>query len=283
MHWRVAARSKEGSGPVYGKEYHRVISFAPSITETLFALGLGDKVVGVTRYCNYPPQVKALPNIGGYVDPNFEMILSLRPDLVLILKEHSSLVDFLKKNRIEYRVIPNECYSEILQSFRTIGVIFGRQKQADTLIASIVSAASGSLPNKKAARVLLCIGRDNPGAGSISKVYIAGPPSFYNRLIELAGGVNAYSDSSFAYPSLSAEGIIRLSPDIIIDLMSSVSGIRQQQVKNDWKKLSMIDAVQDSLVFCPDGDYMTIPGPRMGLIIAFIKQTVSEFCRRNAK
>ncbi len=104
----------------------RVISFAPSVTETLFALGLGDRVVGITRYCTYPPQVRNLPQIGGYLDPNFEMILSLKPDLVLLLKEHSSIAGFLKKNGIAFRAIDDENFCDILQSFRTIGGLFGK-------------------------------------------------------------------------------------------------------------------------------------------------------------
>jgi iron complex transport system substrate-binding protein len=252
----------------------RVISFAPSITETFFALGLGDRVVGVTRYCSYPPQVRNLPRVGGYTDPNFEMILSLKPDMVFLLKEHSSLSSFLQKNGIGIKVVDNEDLDAILASFRTIGAIFGRAREADSIVATIRSVMSDTAKSKNRPRILLCIGRDNPGAGSVAKVYAAGPKSFYNSLIQFAGGTNAYSDSSFIYPSVSAEGIIRLAPDVIIDLMSSASTLAPDAAKEDWKNLSMVPAVRNGLVFCPSDDYMTIPGPRMGLILRYIRKTV---------
>jgi iron complex transport system substrate-binding protein len=261
----------------------RVISFAPSITETLFALGLGDRVVGVTRYCNYPPQVKNLPRVGGYTDPNFEMILSLKPDMVFLLKEHSSLSAFLQKNGIGMKVVDNEDLDAILASFRTIGALFGRTREADSMAAAIQSVMSDMVTEKNRPRILLCIGRDNPGAGSIAKVYAAGPKSFYNSLIKYAGGTNAYSDSSFVYPSVSAEGIIRLAPDIVIDLMSSASALAPDAAQKDWKNLTMVPAVKNGLVYCPSDDFMTIPGPRIGLIVGCIKKTVAAYRARSVR
>ena len=261
----------------------RIISLAPSITETLFALGLGDKVVGVTQYCKYPPQAEKLPKIGGYVDPNFELILSLKPDLVVLLKEHSSITDFLKKNGICYRVIDNENLDAILQSFRTIGKLFGKVSEADTLIRSINDEMADTVPKPDRPRILLCIGRDNPGLGAIARVYVAGPKSFYSQLINHAGGVSAYADSLFTYPTFSCEGVIRLAPDIIIDLMASVAGLQQRKVRDDWKALSMVPAVKNGLVFCPSEDFMTIPGPRIGLILRQIKKAVSEYQMKTRK
>jgi iron complex transport system substrate-binding protein len=265
--------------PAASTETKRILSFAPSITETLFALGCGDKVVGVTRYCTYPLQVKSLPKVGGYFDPNYEMILTLKPDLVFLLKEHSSITEFLHKNGIRYKVIENENVDAILSSFTTIGAMFGRTVQADSLVSLFKSEVPESVPSEIRPRILLCIGRDNPGSGSISKVYLAGPKSFYSELIIDAGGENAYADSSFSYPSFSGEGIIRLAPDIIIDLTASVAGADAQKVRKDWNSLAMVPAVKNLLVFCPVNDFMTIPGPRIGLIVREIRKTVEEYQR----
>jgi iron complex transport system substrate-binding protein len=258
-------------------DYNRIISFAPSITETLFALGMGDKVVGVTRYCNYPPQARNLPKIGDYLNPNFEMILKLKPDLVLLLKQHSSLSEFLTRNRIASRVIDNESVSAILQSFTVIGEICGKTRQADSLVASIKAEMPGVSAPINRPKILFCIGRDNPGSGRISKVYIAGPKSFYSELMHDAGGENSYNDSAFAYPTFSAEGVIRLAPEIIIDVMASVSGVQQEKARDDWKELAIVPAVAYHLVFCPMGDFMSIPGPRIGLILQEMKKAVLEF------
>ena len=273
----------DNSGKPEATQYRRIISFAPSITETLFALGMGGRVVGVTRYCNYPPQVKNLPKIGDYLNPNYEMILKLKPDLVLLLKQHSSLSEFLTRNRITSRVIDNENVNEILQSFTVIGEMCGKTKQADSMVASIKAEMSGVSASLHRPKILFCIGRDNPGSGRISKVYLAGPKSFYSQLMHDAGGQNAYDDSTFAYPTFSAEGVIRLAPDIIIDVMASVSGVPQEKARDDWKELTIVPAVANGLVFCPSGDFMSIPGPRIGLILHEMKKAVLEFEKKRRK
>lgn len=261
----------------------RIISFAPSITETLFALGLGNRVVGVTRYCTYPRQVQNLPQIGGYLDPNFEMILSLKPDLVFLLREHSSIASFLAKNGIAFRIIDDENFRDILRSFRTIGGLFGKTREADSLVQSIKAEIADTTAAASRPKILLCVDRDDPGTGAIAKVYIAGPKSFYDQLIKYGGGANASADSSFEYPSFSAEGIMRLAPDIIVDLTTSAAGALHDKVRDDWKALSMVPAVKNSLVFCPNGDYMTIPGPRIALILREIRRTVEEFRKEHRK
>jgi iron complex transport system substrate-binding protein len=260
-------------------QYRRVISFAPSITETLFCFGLGGRVVGVTRYCNYPPQVKNLPKIGDYVNPNFEMILRLKPDLVLLLKQHSSLSEFLNRKKIACRVIENESVNEILHSFVEIGEIFGKSKQADSLVAFIKAEMADVPVPLHRPTILFCVGRNNPGSGMISKVYLAGPKSFYSQLMNDAGGKNVFNDSTFAYPTFSAEGILRLAPDIIIDVMASVSTVQQDKAQADWKELPTVPAVANNLVFCPAGDFMSIPGPRIGLILHEMKKAVYEYER----
>jgi iron complex transport system substrate-binding protein len=268
--------SKE-SNSIPASHYHRIISFAPSITETLFALGLGERVVGVTRYCNYPQQAKTLPRVGGYFDPDYEMILTLKPDIVFILKEHSSIKDFLRRNNINCRVIDDENVSAILGSFSTIGTMFGKAKQADSLVSLFRSETARPVVSSVRPRVLLCIGRDNPGSGAIAKVYLAGPKSFYSELINDAGAENAYADSTFSYPSFSGEGVLRLAPDIVIDLSASVAAAGAEKVRQDWNRLDMVPAVKNLLVFCPVNDFMTIPGPRIGLIVREIRKTVDAY------
>jgi iron complex transport system substrate-binding protein len=251
--------------------YHRIISFAPSITETLFALGMGDRVVGVTRYCLYPAQVKQLPQVGGFLDQNFEMILTLKPDLVLLLKEHGTLIDFLKKNSITYKSINNENMAGILQSFDSIGVWCGKKVSADSLVNRIKQEIVDTVSSIKRPRVLLCIGRDNAGSGSITKIYAAGPRTFYHELLLASGGENVYQDSAFAYPSMSGEGIVRLAPDVIIDIMAGSPGLDTAVLHRDWNVLSMVPAVKNQKVFCLAGDYLTIPGPRIVQILKDFK------------
>jgi iron complex transport system substrate-binding protein len=264
-------------------EYRRIISFAPSITETLFALGLGNRVVGVTRFCNYPPEVKSIPKIGGYLDPNYEMILSLKPDLVLLLHEHSQLAQFLTKNKVRFERIENENLDEIIRSFKTIGVLCGKEAAADSLIQEIRSEMSFDTSGHDQPRMLVCIGRDNPGCGMVSKAFIAGPKTFYSDLIRSAGGINAYADTAFAYPEFTSEGIMRLNPDIIVDFMAAVSGVSGETVKKDWGKLETVPAVKNGMVFCPEHDYLSIPGPRILLILRDLKKIIAAYREKETR
>jgi iron complex transport system substrate-binding protein len=256
---------------------YRIVSFAPSITETLFALGLGDRVVGVTRFCLYPPEARKIPKVGGYVDPNFEMILGLKPDLVLTLKEHGPLLDFLNKNKIRFQVIENERLDEIISSFSKIGELCGVKERGDS-IASQIRAELGAIDSasRNGPKVLFCIGRENPGSGQISKLFAAGPKSFYQPLITASGGTNSCSDLPFAYPELSIEGIIRMQPEVVIDIMPSIASVSSEKTIADWNCQNMVPAVRSHCVYCLTSDYATIPGPRIVLLLRDMRRIVAE-------
>jgi iron complex transport system substrate-binding protein len=167
-----------------------------------------------------------------------------------------------------------------MQSFRTIGTLCGKIKEADSICGSIANEISDTISPRYRPRILFCIARDNPGTGAITRVYVCGPKSFYSQLIFYAGGENAFNDSLFAYPTFSAEGIMRLAPEIIIDLMASASNVPEEKIKADWNTLAMVPAVKNRLVFCPKGDFMSIPGPRIGLTLAEIKKTILAYRNR---
>ena len=246
------------------KNYSRIISFAPSITETLFALSLGDRVVGVSNFCKYPPEVEKIQKIGGYTNPNYEAVLRLKPDLAILLQEHLQMLDFLKKNKIDYLLVDNHNLPSILQSFIFIGKKCGKSKKADSLVESIRSAIfKDSAGNKSSPKVLLCVDRNDQGCGKIMRAYAAGTETFYHDLLEMAGMDNALRGSKIAYPQISSEGIIAMQPDIIIDIAMRPSSGASEIFKKDWQSLPMVPAVKNNLVFCLEGDYLTIPGPRI--------------------
>ncbi len=259
------------------REFRRIISFAPSITETLFALSLGDRVAGVSSFCKYPPEVKNIPRVGGLIDPNLEKVLRLAPDLVILLKEHEKLIDFLKKNRIEYLTVDNHNCRAILESFRMIGEKCGRSRQADSLVRYVQKEiADGAHQTADAPKALLCVDRDRRGEGSIGRIYAAGPSIFYNDLLIAAGMKNILSNTPMEYPQLSIESVIRLQPDIIIDISSYSPGASPDACR-DWRCLREVKAVKNNSVFCLSGDYMTIPGPRVFLLLKDFKRIVSFY------
>ena len=287
----------------------RVISFVPSATEILYELGLGDRVVGVTRFCNYPPDAAKKEKVGSHTDPNYEAILRLKPDLMVILKEERELIPFLDKYGIRYVTIGSDSVEEIIESVRLVAAACGVGERGDSLAQilrskldiqlvytngnkisdtqlvdtngknkqdnQLVYANGNNIP-----KVLLCVSRDNVGSGAVNKCFVAGASSFYNQLIESAGGVNALKDVSQAYPSISAESVVRLDPDIIIDISSShIISHQQEATCGDWDIFKSVAAVKTKNVRCLSGDYLTIPGPRFVLILDDLKTIFAEYAQ----
>jgi iron complex transport system substrate-binding protein len=260
----------------------RIISFAPCITETIFAIGAGIKLVGVTNYCTFPAEAAMIAKIGGYYDPNYEAILRLRPDLAILMSEHAQVIDFMRENSIPHLVVSNHNISAILETITRIGKICGVEKQAARLRDSIETELKfseksnvNSLDRKP--KVLLCIGRQGIGTGCISKLWAAGPLTFYNELIETAGGENIIKDSLIQYPVLSTESVIRLKPEIIIDVMANMYEISNEKVIQDWKELDMIPAVKNDMLFSLNKKYVNIPGPRIVLLFKDIKEVIEKY------
>ena len=261
----------------------RIISLAPSITEILFALNLADRVVGVTSFCHYPPEAKKIPSIGAYLDPNLEAILTLQPDLVILLKENAKVKEFCDAKGIACLLIDNHNIHAIIESITRIGDACGKGREAK-LLSDAISSEFDSVSFRSTAgdgysrpRVLLCVGRDDVGSGALSKIWVAGPNTYYSEVINSAGGANVIEESSMDYSTLSSEAIIRLKPDIIIDVMANMSKFTPRQVKKDWEHLTMVPAVRNDMIFCLARDYITIPGPRIVLLLRDVKKIIGEY------
>ncbi len=256
----------------------RIISLSPNITEILFALGLGEKVVGVTRFCNYPLEAKEKMQVGGYLDPNYEAILSLKPDIVVLLPEYEQIKNFLSELRVKYLTVNNKTVSDILTSIDYLGKQFDTEQQAETILADIrlkMSRIRDKTKNSPRPKVLIVIER-TMGTGVIEDVYIAGKNTFYDELIQLAGGNNAFEDEKIAYPILSAEGIIHINPEFIIDLIPQLDQTRlsASTLEKDWSSLAQLDAVKNHHVFIMSQDYAAIPGPRFILFLKDLAQII---------
>jgi iron complex transport system substrate-binding protein len=254
----------------------RIVSLAPSITETLFALGAGDRVVGVTRYCLYPPQARNRAQVGGYTDPNYELLLSLKPDLVILLKEHEPVKGFLKANNIRFFTIDNHDIAGIIASVDTMGRICGLQKAADS-ISGMLRQANVRDTSKCRPKILISVGRDMAGNGTIGEVWAAGRNSIFNEIIEACGGENIIVDSSVDYPTLSGEGLLRLQPDMILEVTNHIPDLDPDNLKKDWEKLQAIPAVRNDMIFFLNSDYVTVPGPRTVLLYRDIRRILGSY------
>ena len=253
------------------RNYKRIISLSPSTTETLFALGLGAKVVGRTRFCNFPPEAKSIQEIGGYIDPNYEAMIALKPDLVILLPEQEKVKKYLNELKKKHLTVDNKTISDIKNTIKTIGDTCSTQLMATKLLSNInttIEKIRSKTKDLTKPKVIVSIGR-TPGTNGIKDVYIAGRKTSYDELINIAGGINAFEDSNITYPMLSAEGLIHLNPDIIFDFIVNLekNNLDRELVLNDWQTIKSVEAVKNNRVEILSADYISIPGPRFILLL----------------
>ena len=173
----------------------RIVSTAPSITEILYTLGLGDRVVGVSRFCEYPPQAKEKTNVGGFLDPNLEVLVGLKPDLVILLDSAGPLRDGIEKLDMAHLTVKNRTVDDILESFHLIGRRCGVEDKAEDLIQQLnarIKRVAERTKGSRRPRVLFVVSR-LLDSGDIRDVYVAANDGYFSRLIELAGGKKCVS------------------------------------------------------------------------------------------
>jgi iron complex transport system substrate-binding protein len=267
-HWaraRLAASSPPVAvGQTLGPP-QRIIGLAPSVTEVLFALGLGDRVAGVTRFCDYPPEARRRPQVGGFLDPSLEAIVALRPDLLVLLSgAEQNLADFARLG-LPTLAVRHSDVDGVLESITTIGRVCGVPQRAEELVGRLQARLQRvrlKTAGRTRPRVLVSVDR-TLGGGSVQDVYIAGCDGHIDRLIALAGGQNAYRGPA-RFPIVSAEGILHLNPDTIIDLVPDrpYRALDRQAIRREWQALPRVAAVAAGRVYVLDEPYLTIPGPR---------------------
>ena len=265
-----------------GWQCRRIVSMAPSITETLYALGLGDRVVGVTRDSKYPPEVENVKqhhgDIGGYFDPNFEAILALKPDLVVMLEEQSNWLPAFERLKLETLVVSHQTTDGIIESFRTIGRVCGRGPEGRQMQQDFrhrVDRIRAETRRLSRPRVLFVVDRIY-GCGHPTDLYVAADNDYIDTIIQWAGGQNAYKRRGVRYPVVSIEGIMRLNPDVIVDLAppEKVREIGRQAILKDWDELKGVKAVKDGRVLIPERDFALIPGPRFLELVEYLARAI---------
>ena len=257
----------------------RIVSLAPSITESLFALGLGDRVVGVTSFCNFPLEAQSVSRIGGYLKPNYEAIMGVNPDLVITLTEHERENLTLSELGLKNLQLDHRGVGAILESLLRIGVACGAGDKAEGLVAEMqtkIDRVKQRSKGRAKPRVLISIGR-KMGSATLSDTYVAAPGTFYHELIELAGGENSIPPSKVSYPTLSTEGMLRLNPQVIVDMVSDlkVKGLNPRLLEAEWRSLGPeVEAVRNDRILVLGEDYVTVPGPRFLLLLEDLSRVI---------
>jgi len=250
------------------KSANRIISTSPSITETLFELGLKDRVVAVTDFCNYPHTACQLPSIGGMINPNMETVVSLNPDLIIHQSGNQRIAKNAKSLGIRTLAVDMGNLEEIFASIKKLGAVLNCQESAKKLLLrlneGIAFYQKQHLPKKE---VLLLLGDSSDPSRDL---YAVGPGTFLNELLNISGGNNIIRDSPAQYPKLSKEYIIEKSPAIIIEA-SPKSNLPQKEIElriQEWSRFPTIKAVKNQQIYFIGADYILIPGPRLLKTIA---------------
>jgi iron complex transport system substrate-binding protein len=226
----------------------RVISLSPSITEIIYGLDGWDKLVGVTMYSDFPPQVKDLPKVGGWVNPNLEMILKLKPDLVIMLTDQDKIFGdkFRALGLKTLAVDSNPSIIHIINSIVNIGKELGKQTESIRLkeqIEAEINKIRNKTINLKQKRVLCVIGR-NPG--TLDDIYVDGNTSYINELILVSRGINVIKNKRTAL-KISKEAIFTLDPDIIIEINHEKTD-KEKEIKEAWSMLREARAIKNNQV-----------------------------------
>lgn len=246
----------------------RIVSTTPGITEILYALGLGDRVAGVTDYCHYPPDALRKPKIGTYTQPNLEAIAALRPDLVIIQVNPIQLGAKLRALKLNVLEIDHENVERLFASIGAVGRAAGAGDAARQLTARLrgdldaIRIRAAVLPRRK---LMFLVGRS---ANSLEGMMAVGGSSYLNELMELAGGENIFRGAVAAYPRISIEEILARNPDVIVDMgeMAETTGVtaaQEQRVVRLWQRYPTLKAVAGGRVYAVAADIFVVPGPRI--------------------
>lgn len=256
----LKAKDDRGKVVILKKPPQRIVSLAPAVTEMLFAIGAGNRVVGVTSYCDYPPAAKKLPKVGGFTNPSLEKIVNLRPELVVAMRGNPlNLLERLEKMGYPVFALNPQKLKDVLSGMERLGKLIG-SKEAEKVVSDLrrrverMKMMASKVPWERRPKVMIELW-DNP-------LIVFGRNSIGNEVIELAGGRNIIEKGRIPYPQISLEFVLENQPDVIV--LAHMTKVRNplEEVKRraNWEKLK---AVREGRVFAIDADIIDRPGPRL--------------------
>lgn len=255
----LTVKDSRGRTVVIPREPKRIVSLAPSNTEILFSLGLHNRVVGVTRFCNYPPEAEKKPTVGD-ANISVEKVISLKPDLVIGHGTlNDSIVRTLESHKLRIVTLDPKTIDQVMRDILLVGRITNRELQASKIVGQISSTQSlikrklRGIRNKP--KVLVVV-QANP-------LWVAGPGTFVDEMITIAGGTNIASNGKPGFNPFSSEAAVARNPDVIIVM---TRGDREVFSKGIWKRTT---AVRHAMVHQANPDLLVRPGPRLmdGMLI----------------
>ena len=273
MIWLAAALAVAGCGGKNGVEppaasaAPRVICASPAVAEIVFALGCGDRVVGVSEFTDWPPEAADKPQIGGALAPNRERILALEPSLILAQGRSEVLGGFAQARPIGFVSLPLDTLADLRAMIAGIAAALGVEDRGRELLAKMDAdfAAISVCTNTP---VFIALGH---APGDLSGLMTSGPGTFLSEIAARAGGRNIFSDAQLLWPKISQETLVRRRPAVILDFQATPADeTREAALLADWEKLGF----QAGQVRILEEDYLLKPGPRAAQAAARIAAAI---------
>jgi iron complex transport system substrate-binding protein len=247
----------------------RIVTFAPNLTEIVYALGQGDRVIGVSSFCTYPPEVMSedIARVGGHFNPNLERLAALQPDLVLLEGAHAKVAEFAALNNIRTVNMPIDSLATLDKGIAAIGELLDCEPAASQLRSEIrdgLEDVQRAVEGRPRPRVLIISARPE---NQLDTLFTVGGASFLSELVTLAGGANIFADAPQPYFEASKETVVVREPEVILEFHSgeNLSDAQQDQFRADWQALPSLPAVRQGRIYLVLEDYALIPGPRVVL------------------
>ena len=242
----------------------RIISIIPALTEILFAIGAGPRVVAVGSFDDYPPEVKKLERVGALVDPHLERILALKPDLVTVYGSQTDLQRQLERAGVPTFLYRHARLADVSATILELGKRVGQPQEAEALTKSIeqhLDRIRQRVAGRPRPRTLLVFGRE---ALALRGVYASGGYGFLHDMLTAAGGDNIFADVQRESVQATSELILARRPDVVIELRVGDTAPDQRQKEIEvWNRLSSVPAVQAKRVFFLTDARTVVPGPRV--------------------
>jgi ABC-type Fe3+-hydroxamate transport system substrate-binding protein len=255
-----------------GSGKKRLVSLSPAITETVFAIGAGPELVGVSDYCNYPEAAKKLPRTGSALTPNYEAIVRVSPSMILCEAAASTPKRELGALGVT-KFLPWLSLEDIVASTRLLGALTAHAAEADVLATKLWDGLAVA-EAENGPRVLVVLGE---GAGKLSEIYFLKKNSIHGAALRAAGARNAVAEDVPGVPRLSVEELLRLDPDAIIVLVAPTPDAPSEaQVLHDYEALEPLTAVKNRRVSVLKSEEAFANGPRILTLSEHLRQEISR-------